>query len=316
MKYIPLSSLQNPYPTILNYRAESKSVSIKGFYNENELNIPTYDYSLLGIIPNTKFRFIVQADAGKLFTSDSFYNDLVRAKNNKNPYFINSALNPDIFVKISIPKLRETFNRRVGIETQYGVSVIFNNLFDANGSVNYQRFGQYIDWVVSTPTLDDIVDNGILSSNKISAFNISEFTPPDLPDVDVPDTTSPSGGSSGGGSSTSGGGSSTGGGGSSTIDVPDTNDLFDPTQGPGINFEDDRVDIPDKIIIDGKEFDITPLPNDIVGGGPVGGEGGQGNLPPGGNQGNRNPFINPGGNPQEDIANEYTVRYRNTNREL
>lgn len=182
MKYIPLSSLQNPYPSISNYRDEQNSVSIKGFYIENELNIPTSDFSNIGIIPNTSFRFIIRIFNNEssqsvlnTITSDGFYNDLQRAKKSKNPYFINTSLNPSTFVKIYLNKIKETFDTRISVENQYGVSVIFNNLFNANGSVNYQRFGQYIDWVVSQPTLNDIVDNGVLPSNQISAFNISEI---------------------------------------------------------------------------------------------------------------------------------------------
>ena len=53
---------------------------------------------------------------------------------------------------------------------------------------------------------------------------------------------------------------------------------------PAINYNDDRVDIPDVVVIDDKVFEVTPLPNDIVGGGPVGGEGEQGNINVGGNR--------------------------------
>lgn len=327
MKYIPLSSLQNQYPSISNYRNEPNSVSIKGVYEENELNIPATDFSDLGVVPNTKFRFVVRLfnnEGGNqvlnTFTSERYFNDLVRARKNKNPYFINTALNPQTFVKLYLNKIKETFDTRVSIERQYGVSVIFNNLFDSDGSINYVRFGQYLDWVVSQPTLNDIVDNGVLPSRQISSFNISDFTFPEQPDDDgfVDPTQGP--------------GINVGGGSSNvnipdtndiinpndipTIDIPDTNDLFDPTQGPGIDFGDDRVNIPDRIIIDGQQFPITPLPNDIVGGSPIGGEGERGNLPRGGSSGNRDPFLNPGGNPEENIANEYTVRYRNQNREL
>lgn len=312
MKFIPLSSLQNPYPSITKYREESNSISIKGFYQENELNIPVRDFNTLGIIPNTKFRFVVRFFDNEssqrvlnTFTSEQYYNDLLRAKKSKNPYFINTALNPQTFVKLYLSRLQQTFNTRVSVERQYGVSVVFNNLFNSDGSVNYQRFGQYLDWVVSQPNLNDIIDNGVLPSNQISSFNVSEFTPPDLPNIDIPDRTATGGGSN----NNTGGGTPTGGG-SSDIQPPDTNDLIDPREGPGIDFGDDRVNIPDTIIIDGQEFPVTPLPNDIVGGGPTGGEGERGNISRNESQSNRT------GNPMTDIENEYTVRYRNESREL
>lgn len=300
MKFIPLSSLQNPYPTISKYREEPTSVSIKGFYDENELNIPLRDFNSLGVISNTKFRFVVRFLDNEsnqrvlnTFTSEAYYNDLLRAKKTRNPYFINTALNPQTFIKIYLSRLRDTFNTRVNVERQYGVSVIFNNLFNSDGTVDYQRFGQYLDWVVSQPTLNDIVDNGVLESSRISAFNVSDFTPPDLPDVNIPDIPSTGGGSNNG----------------NDIQVPDTNDIINPNDIPTIDLND-RVDISDRVIIDGQEFPITPLPNDIVGGGPVGGEGEQGNISRNENQGVRT------GNSNNDIANEYEVRYRNETREL
>lgn len=175
MKYIPLSSLQNPYPTISKYRNEDKSVSIDGFYSENSLNIPVSDFTQLGIISGTSFRFIVKTDDDNLYTSDSFYNDLVRAKQSKNPYFINTVLNPETFVEISLSQLRQTFEKRIVEESKWNVTCIFNNLFEGDGSLNIQRFGEYIDWVVSKPQLNDIIDNGVLNSSLISRFDIEEF---------------------------------------------------------------------------------------------------------------------------------------------
>jgi hypothetical protein len=175
MKYIPLSSLQNPYPTISKYRNEVNSVSIDGFYPENSLNIPVTDFTQLGIISGTLFRFIVKTDDGNLYTSDSFYNDLVRAKQSKNPYFINTVLNPKTFIEISLSQLRQTFEKRIIEESKWNVTCIFNNLFEGDGSLNIQRFGEYIDWVVSKPQLNDIIDNGVLNSSIISRFDIEEF---------------------------------------------------------------------------------------------------------------------------------------------
>lgn len=298
MKYIPLSSLQNPYPSISNYRNEPKSVSIKGIYEENELNIPLSDFLEIGVVPNTKFRFVVRLFDNEssnrilnTFTSQGYFNDIIRAQKGSNPYFINTSLNQETFVKLYLNKIKQTFDTRVSVERQYGVSVIFNNLFDSDGSIDYLRFGQYIDWVSSQPTLNDIVDNGVLPSRQISSFNISEFTAPDI-DIEIPETpTTPRTGVPVSGGTPTSEGSNSGG----------------STAGTSEGRKE-------TITIEDKEFEINILPDDLVGGGPVGGEGDRGNLPPGGNQGNRNPD-NFTGNPQDDIANEYTVRYRKTDRE-
>ena len=207
MKYIPLSSLQNSYSSILKYRKEQNSVSIDGFYPENSLNIPVQNTDLVGIISGTTFRFIVNLDEGGLYTSDSFYNDLVRANQSKNPYFINAALNPKSIINISISQLRTTFNRRTEKEIPEGVTCIFNNLFDGGGGLNIQRFGEYIDWVVSKPNLNETIDGGVLQSSRISRFEIN----PPLVSIEIDDDSSEESSSTEGGGSTTGGGSTGGG---------------------------------------------------------------------------------------------------------
>jgi hypothetical protein len=326
MKYIPLSSLQNKYPSILNYRNESNSVSIKGIYEDNELNIPATDFSQIGVVPNTKFRFVIRLFNSEgsnqilnTFTSEGYFNDLVRAKRNSNPYFINTALNPDTFVKLYLNKIKETFDTRISVERQYGVSVNFNNLFDSDGSIDYLRFGQYIDWVVSQPNLDDIVGNGVLPSRQISSFNVSEFTTPNI-DIEIPTTPRTGGGTPTGGGGSTGGGTPTGGGGSTGGGTPTGGggSVGTPTPGggnasiggSGAGIGEGRQEI---ITIDGNEFEINILPDGLVGGSPVGGEGERGNPTPGQgtSRGGGNFF-----NPEDGISDEYEYRDRNMEREL
>lgn len=322
MKYIPLSSLQNPYSSILNYRNEQNGVSIKGFYEENSLFIPTLDTSV-GIIPGTSFRFIVRISEGT-FTSSGFYNDILLAKSSKNPYFINAALNPNLFVNIDTNQLRQTFFNRNSVEKKYKVTCIFNNLFDAGGGLDLQRFGQYIDWVVSKPSLNEIVSNGVLNSSQISEFIIPEWT---FEDIDLPD-------------------SATGGGGGDRTPVPETwcNDpkalnyrdfgqciyppnpngggsVGTPTPGGGnASIGGSGAGIGESttttITIEGQEFEINLVPPGIVGGSTPSGEGEQGNPTPG--QGSNRGGVLGGGNysnPNDAIANEYEYRPENTNYE-
>lgn len=63
-------------------------------------------------------------------------------------------------------------------------------------------------------------------------------------------------------------------------DFPDDNTTDEITT--PIDYFDDRVDIPDTIVVDDITFPITPLPIDIAGGSPVSGEGEQGNPSIGG----------------------------------
>ena len=91
------------------------------------------------------------------------------------------------------------------------------------------------------------------------------------------------------------------------------------TEDTGIDYNDDRVDIPSELIIDDQVFQITPLPLDIVGGSPVSGEGAQGSPTPGAGA-----TSSPGqplgnqefSNPQDTIDNEFRYRTRIAIREL
>jgi hypothetical protein len=91
------------------------------------------------------------------------------------------------------------------------------------------------------------------------------------------------------------------------------------TEDTGIDYNDDRVDIPSELIIDDQVFQITPLPLDIVGGSPVSGEGAQGSPTPGAGA-----TSSPGqplgnqefSNPQDAIDNEFRYRTRIAIREL
>ena len=182
MKYIPLSSLQNPYPSIQNYRKESNSVTLNGFYAENSLNIPTLKYDNIGIVDNTTFRFIVQIYDNKnsenllnILTSEGYYNDLQRATNSGNPYFINTALNPNTFIKIYLDDIKKYFDEQVELGAKFNVTTNFNVIFNGDGTINYQEFGKYIDWVISSPELNDIDTDGVLPPEQISSFTRGEF---------------------------------------------------------------------------------------------------------------------------------------------
>lgn len=70
-----------------------------------------------------------------------------------------------------------------------------------------------------------------------------------------------------------------------------------------------RVDIPTKVVVGGTEFEITPLPLDMVGGSKVSGEGDQGNQAPGSGGGSGY------SSPLDEILNDYLTRPKNTQQE-
>jgi hypothetical protein len=93
--------------------------------------------------------------------------------------------------------------------------------------------------------------------------------------------------------------------------------LFDPTQGPGIELGGDRVNIPTTVVVNGQTFEITPLPVALAGGSPVSGEGSQGNQPLGSRRSNSQPLgSDEFSNPQDAVQNEYQFRSKKLIREL
>lgn len=94
--------------------------------------------------------------------------------------------------------------------------------------------------------------------------------------------------------------------------IPTSLNLFDPTQGPGIELGGDRVNIPTEIVVGGQTFEITPLPVALAGGSPVSGEGAQSNPPLGSRRSNSQPLGSGGSNPQDAIENEFQFRTRIT----
>jgi N-glycosylase/DNA lyase len=89
-----------------------------------------------------------------------------------------------------------------------------------------------------------------------------------------------------------------------------------PTELPPTPIFDERVNIKNEIVVDGKTFEITPLPVELAGGSPISGEGAQGNQPIGNRTSNSQPLgSGEFSNPQDAIEKEYLFRTKNLTRE-
>lgn len=171
MKYTPLSSLQNPYPSPSKYRVnESGGATLQGVYPQNKLDftLPS-DLSDFTVIPDSSFRFIVAVSDNNaansvldLLVSEGLYNDLVRANNEPNPYFLNTILNPNTWVYIYTDSLHKTFQTQQELERKIGVKVDYNVIYDNEGIPDYTRIGKFIDWIISPSKLEDIDSGGVI----------------------------------------------------------------------------------------------------------------------------------------------------------
>jgi hypothetical protein len=81
----------NPFPNEQKYYLSGDQIIRRGIYEENIIDYPIANLSNIQYLDNDEIRFnfiIIDADdETQIWTSKSFYNDLVLAQNENNPYF-------------------------------------------------------------------------------------------------------------------------------------------------------------------------------------------------------------------------------------
>jgi len=183
MEYQNLVQYPNVYPSPNNYgRTLDGTFAIVGNYQDD--NIKRYalpDIRELEPIENTTFRFILAikessaVDETRYFTSEIFYDDLLSSITENNPYFINNAINPNLFINISLDNQKRIFNDLKLIDFATGVRQNQNIFLLNNSEIDYITLVQYIDWVVSKSNPLDDESNGVLPAEKISDYEIGEY---------------------------------------------------------------------------------------------------------------------------------------------
>ena len=102
MEYIILEQQQNTYPTTSNYKKTAlDTITLEGNFDTNKLDfdIPTFDP--LVIVPDTSFRFLISIE-DTIYTSPSYYTELITSYNESNPYFIQSTFQSEFLVKYNL----------------------------------------------------------------------------------------------------------------------------------------------------------------------------------------------------------------------
>ena len=185
MEYQNLLLYPNVYPSIDNYgRTLDGNFAVVGNYEKD--NVKPYTNPNLNdieVIENTSFRFIlavkesVVSDEIRYFTSQPFYDDLLISITENNPFFINNALNENLFVRITLDKQIALFNDLKLIDLGTGVKQNQNVFLVADNTVDYITLVQYIDWVVGAVNPLDDDSNGVLPAEKIADYEIGEYNP-------------------------------------------------------------------------------------------------------------------------------------------
>lgn len=181
MEYITLNKLVNRYPTIGNYVAKVVgSIKLNGIYpTKNFIDFkisPINDIKLDDImaIDNTKFQFVLgiknkssEMRPFKYFTSPSFFKNLQDSINEPNPYFILQALKKEFIVEYSLEEDVNILKDLVKLENEDNVKFKNHLWFLEDGTVDFKKLVQYIDWVVSTPTETDAINLGVIPISQI-----------------------------------------------------------------------------------------------------------------------------------------------------
>ena len=181
MEYISLSKLVNKYPSIGSYVAKvAGSIKLNGIYpTKNFIDFkisPINDIKLDDIkaIDNTKFQFVLgiknkSADTRpfKYFTSPNFFKNLLDSINEPNPYFTLQALKKEFIVEYSLEEDIKILQDLVKLEKEDNVKFKNHLWFLEDGTVDFKKLVQYIDWVVSTPTEADSVNLGVIPVSKM-----------------------------------------------------------------------------------------------------------------------------------------------------
>jgi hypothetical protein len=185
MEYQNLLLYPNVYPSIDNYgRTLDGNFAVVGNYEKD--NVKPYTNPNLNdieVIENTSFRFIlaikesVVSDEIRYFTSQPFYDDLLISITENNPFFINNALNDNLFIRVTLDKQIALFNDLKLIDLGTGVKQNQNLFLVEDNTIDYITLVQYIDWVVSSVNPLDDDTNGVLPAEKIADYEIGEYNP-------------------------------------------------------------------------------------------------------------------------------------------
>jgi hypothetical protein len=183
MKYVNLFNIQNPYPIIFNYKRKSLTeIRLDGKFPANFKDFEIPDLSLVEVVEDTSFRFIVQLKFGEdedeyigLYTSPVYYKDLVACKDENNPYFIQNSFDENNVVTFNINNLTEVYNELLEVETELDVKMTRNIFYKFGEPNDYTHLIKYIDWVITKPELRDIGTDSVIPVSEIAEYEYAQY---------------------------------------------------------------------------------------------------------------------------------------------
>ncbi len=142
----PANELGIPKSKLVSTR--NNNIILTGKFEENEATYPLLNPIEANIVPitGTSFRFIINIKSGKSYTSESMYNDLIKAYEERNPWF--SIVNvPNITLDLVYLTQYNLLNK-FKVTEAYCETEIIQTIDDV------ENICRYIDWLVSKDEAD------------------------------------------------------------------------------------------------------------------------------------------------------------------
>jgi hypothetical protein len=132
MEYYTLDELENQYPAVENYvSANATKVLLNGIYPKNKMEYTMPSIEAIKGVSQTSMRFILslkngEKDTPKLYTSETFLEDLKTSYSEKNPYFYNAAQLKEFIVNVDISPIMKVAQTLAEKELNDGAEVTRN----------------------------------------------------------------------------------------------------------------------------------------------------------------------------------------------
>lgn len=181
-------------------------ITLFGDYEQNQVDVPTYDLSNLNVIndPDVNFDFVLSIKDGeestpKMYVTSTFYNALVRNYNNNQPFQTNDIIDQKNIVVVDIKPIKEKVEALRQQELNQDINLtnssdkkyveVYRNLFvnsnyskddvsglEATPTYTLIELLRYISWVVSKPAQN--YDDRLIPANLLGKFGQQESEEP------------------------------------------------------------------------------------------------------------------------------------------
>ena len=148
-------------------------IVLNGTYKVNTISFDRFSFSEIKAFNTVSFQFIlkiVDNSGTKYFTSSDFKGKLQTSNKRNEPYLALQSLAPESVVVVDLRQSLNGLDEQKLLEQKEGVNVTYNTYVDTNGTIDYQKLVEYINWVVSKPPQE--YDDRIIRAEDLGSWDI------------------------------------------------------------------------------------------------------------------------------------------------